>query len=620
MERKPLFKRLEPLFFVLLALIFTIGLMFASAELPKALDRLLGNNVHFLDVATGQNELSEYKTELFLSHYHIRLIGYICLGLIIVLIILGFVLEKRGLASTGAILLFLPVFGHFAATMFFLGGLAFLRFLWLPFLDISFDIMRLGDIIVLPYKWILDGAAFLGLNIYKELPFILTGLGIFIFLTGVLTWITGRVRKQNVTDFWIYRLSRHPQYLGWIIWSYGVLFLPGSNMRRYVDVANTLPWLLATMVIVGVALLEERSMRIKFGEDYRKFQERTSFMFPLSRFLRRIFSLPFKLIFKKDYPERKREIALVLFVATLICIVLSGFYSGLFSSSRQKASTEEMDRWVHIIKTSQHRGEIRESAASLASSGEAGVDSLIDLLHHDNMFVRWYCAGALGRIQSDKIVQPLAELLDDPDHNVRRTAAGALGSVGSPKAIPILIDVFQDTTKGVEHQAARSLGNLKATEAVPILISGLESDNKAILRGCTWALGEIGAKEAVQPLIALIQSGKDIEYNLIGDALRKLGSEHAADAYIAGLESDTWWIQGGCATSLGELKSEKAFAQLANALKNGDARLKRDAVLAIAKYPFEQSEPVLQEALEDEDWEVRMYARAALQEFQAENK
>jgi len=201
MSYKIIIKRFEPVFFILLAVIFTIGLMFASVEIPKTIDQVLNQKVDFLDVASGQNEISEYKTELFLSYYHIRLIGYTCLGLILILIVTGFVLEKRALASAGAIFLFLPVFGHFAATMFFLGGLAFLRFLWLPFLDISFDIMRFGDIILLPYDWILKVFSLFGVNLYRELPFIFTGLGIFVFLMGVLAWMYGRIRKQSVTDF-----------------------------------------------------------------------------------------------------------------------------------------------------------------------------------------------------------------------------------------------------------------------------------------------------------------------------------------------------------------------------------------------------------------------------------
>ena len=110
MNIKVIMKKSEPAVLLLLAAVFTAGLMFASVEIPGAVDRLLDREIPFPDVATGQDELTAYKTELFLSHYHIRLIGYACLGLTLVLIVAGFVLEKHRLASAGAVILFLPVF------------------------------------------------------------------------------------------------------------------------------------------------------------------------------------------------------------------------------------------------------------------------------------------------------------------------------------------------------------------------------------------------------------------------------------------------------------------------------------------------------------------------------
>ena len=616
MNLRRLFKHLEPVILILLALIFTISLMFASVELPQMLDSLLGKTVPSLAVATGQDALSDYKTELYLSYYNIRLIGYICLGIIAILIIAGFVLEKQALASMGAVFLFLPVFGHFAATMFFLGGLGFLRFLWLPFLDISFDIMRMGDIILLPYRWILNAANFVGINLYRELPFIITGLGIFLFLLGVLAWMYGRIRKQNVTDFWIYRISRHPQYLGWIIWSYGMLFLPGPNIKQYVGVANSLPWLLSTMIIIGVALLEERKMKRQFGESYQAFRERAPFLFPLPRIVRKFFSLPLWLIFRKDYPDRKREIASVISFYTAVALLLSAFSTGMISGSKDKTFSEkEIAGLVHTIKTATNRNDIRNSAATLAEIGGSAVDSLITLLNHDNVFVRWYCADALGMTKSEKAIQPLADLLDDPDHNVRKAAAGALGSIGSPKSIPILIAAFQDPNKGVESSAARSLGMLKAREAVPALVNGLEDANFAAVGWIAWALGEIGSKEAVEPLISRMEKDENLHYLAIGDALGKLGSDRAVDAYVKGLSKGPWWMQSGCAAALGEMRDEKGFEPLIETLRTGEARVRRAAVLAIAKYPVAQAEPVLQEALQDEDWEVQMYAKDALEKI-----
>ncbi|MEJ2636847.1 MAG: HEAT repeat domain-containing protein [Calditrichia bacterium] len=615
------FKQMEPFFLFLLALIFTAGLMFASVEFPKAVDQMLDQKVGSLDVATGQNELSEYKTELYLSHYHIRLIGYICLGLILILIAAGFVLEKQGLASAGAIILFLPVFGNFAATMFFLGGLAFLRFLWLPFLDISFDIMRLGDIVLLPYNWILDAASLVGMNIYRELPFIITGLGIFIFLLGVMTWMYGKMRGQNVADFWLYRISRHPQYLGWIIWSYGMLFIPGPNIKQYAGVANTLPWLLASMIIIGVALLEEKKMKERYGEAYESYRQRTPFLFPLPRIVRKIFSLPQRILFRKPYPGRKREVATVVAFYSALSILLSAFSTGMIGIPKNdQASTRRVDKLVRTIRTTVNRNDIRHGAESLAEIGGAGMDSLIALLGHENVFVRWYCADALGNVQSDKVVGPLAALLNDPDANVRRTAAGALGGTGTQQAIHILTDAFLDPELGVQSDAARSLGRLKAKDAVPVLIRGLDSDDRVTVRSSAWALGEIGAREAIQPLIACLKKEADWHYFMVGEALNKLNSSAAEDAFIAGLDKGAWWMRSACAAAVGELGTKRGLQALSDIMQKGEMRVRRAAVLAISKYPAHQSESALRQALQDQDWEVRMYAGAALNNNKASEK
>jgi hypothetical protein len=78
------------------------------------------------------------------------------------------------------------------------------------------------------------------------------------------------------------------------------------------EISNSLPWLLATMVIIGVAMLEEVKMRRIQGEAYQSYCSRTSFLLPLPRFVSKIFSAPLRLFFKKDYPERKREVFTML--------------------------------------------------------------------------------------------------------------------------------------------------------------------------------------------------------------------------------------------------------------------------------------------------------------------
>ncbi|MBN2356825.1 DUF1295 domain-containing protein, partial [candidate division KSB1 bacterium] len=377
---------------ILLALIFTIGLTFASLELPLLADQHLREKVDFLDVATGSGGLSEYKTELYLQQYHLRTIGYICLALIVILIVAGFITGKAGWPSAGAILLFLPAFGHFAMAMFFLGGLGFLRLIWLPALDVSYDLMRLGDIIFLPYRALLNLSDYFGVSIWRQLPYAFVGLGLLLFMLGTLAWFYARMQKKGVADFWVYRISRHPQYLGWIIWSYGILFLPAPNIKKMFSLSNSLPWLLATLVIIAVAMLEEIKMKRERGQAYESYRRRTPFLLPLPRFLSRLFALPLRLVFKKKVPERKREIAFIIVFYGVLLLGASAFYADFFPSKAKEDRPAELRvrELATLINETTHFGVMRRAAASLARLGEPAVQPMIELLKSPNPRIRWY--------------------------------------------------------------------------------------------------------------------------------------------------------------------------------------------------------------------------------------
>jgi HEAT repeat protein len=105
---------------------------------------------------------------------------------------------------------------------------------------------------------------------------------------------------------------------------------------------------------------------------------------------------------------------------------------------------------------------------------------------------------------------------------------------------------------------------------------------------------------------------------MVGEALQKLGSLRAEDAYIKGLDKGAWWMQSSCAEMLGEMRSEKGLDPLIKAAANGEDRLRRAAVLALSKYPARFAESALKQALEDEDWQVRMYAEEGLKNLSRE--
>jgi protein-S-isoprenylcysteine O-methyltransferase Ste14 len=308
-----------------LAIVFTIGLTFASVEVPLILSRVLIERVETPGFdATNHPE----ETEAFLDAHHLRPIGAVGLGLTIVLMAGGLLAERRGAAAAGALLFFLPVFGHFAASMFFLAGLAATRVLWLPILSVSHEILALGDVVYLPYAVLVHPLTSLGWDIRDLVPWLVMGAGTAIFAFSTLGWLSARFEGRGVADTWLYRISRHPQYLGWIVWSYGMLLyvMRNSELLHFKirwGMPSSLPWLVATMAIIGIALIEEIRMARGEGDVYLTYRERTPFLLPLPPWLTGVISAPMRWSIRRPWPTSGAQVVLVIAVYTAILVAAS---------------------------------------------------------------------------------------------------------------------------------------------------------------------------------------------------------------------------------------------------------------------------------------------------------
>jgi protein-S-isoprenylcysteine O-methyltransferase Ste14 len=311
-------------FLTLLAIVFAVGLTYAAIELPRAAHQALAKAFDFPGYDPGTNE---ELAEAYMRTNHIRAIGYTSMGLVVILIVAGLIAERRRLASAGALAFFLPVFGHFAVSMFFLASLGMLRIIWMPIVDVSTDLLRLGDIAYLPYVVTVYPPALAGVDIRGILPWVVMGLGMLIFALSVLAWFYAKLLKRGTADFWLYRFSRHPQYLGWIVWSYGFVILFAHhrefNMKITWDFPNSLPWVLATLVIIGVALVEEIRMKREQGEEYETYRQRVPFLFPMPRVVSAAIAAPMRFVLRRAWPDSGRQVLVTVGIYAVLLIVLS---------------------------------------------------------------------------------------------------------------------------------------------------------------------------------------------------------------------------------------------------------------------------------------------------------
>ena len=542
-----------------IAIIFTIALTFASFELPNVFDNLLNENVQFVNVQTGGGNLQEIKTELFIEHFHLRTIGYVSLFIIVILILVGFITEKTGLTSLGAFAIFLPVFGHFAATMFFLGGLGFLRLLWLPGLDISFDIMKLGDAVFIPYRIILDVFNFIGINLYNILPYLIITLGLFIFCFSTLIWLHTYYKEKGIAKIWLYRYSRHPQYLGWIIWSYGILLIPGANMKQNYSLSNSLPWLISTLIIIGVAMMEEIKMSKKYGHEYNNYRNASYFMFPFPKYFCKVFTSPFRFFYQKGYPTKKVEIISVL-IFYFFLVILTTY------TLNSSAKMEAPGRWVFEYEESKT---IEELSKEFVETHE----------RRDK-----YKIYELMVSKGDESVPYFINFLQHPDFVIREFSADALGKLTNADAIDPLIQTLSDDHWRVVNSALNSLSNYKSDKAVNALIEKLQSEDSHIVSNTAGALARIGTPAAIEAVIPLAES------NVI--------------------EANTSLIE-----SLSSYKSERAEKLIIRYMSDADIKIRQAAVIAGLNFSSDNIKNALANAKNDSDWEVRIYAEEVLKKI-----
>lgn len=550
------------LILLLVSVIFSVALVFAFIELPRLLDSLLQKNVGFPGFDHGLDEVEAFKTELYIQALHLRLIGYISLAIILAFIVLGFVTRKSAWAWAGALALFLPVFGQFALSMFFLSGLGMLRVGWLPFMDISFELLNLGQVAFLPYRILIWFFSLFDWYARDFLSWFFMATGALVFVWGVMTWLMTRFSKVGVATAWLYRISRHPQYLGWILWSYGyVIFASTVNqMKKTWGVSSSLPWLLMTMVIIGICMLEEIKMKKQYGESYEKYRAGTPFMIPLPVWLVWILKAPMQMIIRKERPERNREVAWIVLIYTVIFMGLSLFWVDFgISRSRQERLLIEnpqkaIDSLLVEIGQTDNRRKVSGLFREFLPLGQAAVDPMIYMLSDDWEVNREFAAMILGDIPSQRAVPHLIQSLDDPDQRVRNQAAWSLGDLGSTAAeIPLIRKLGQDT---------------------------LSVNKSAVYR-----------------------------------ALGKIGGDKSWDILVQALKSETWYHVTQALASLLSIDPEKAMPYVYHAIEHDHPQVRRKAIFVLLQNPNTNAIPYLEKMVDDEDFETRFFARQAIRQI-----
>jgi cyclophilin family peptidyl-prolyl cis-trans isomerase/HEAT repeat protein len=202
------------------------------------------------------------------------------------------------------------------------------------------------------------------------------------------------------------------------------------------------------------------------------------------------------------------------------------------------------------------------------------------------------------------------------DPNLRLEAITALGQLRATPALDLLIEAITDPWPTLRAAGLVALARVDA-DTLLAAVSGLDADRQWSVRAAlATALGSIDAERGRPRLVEMLNDDDQRVIPAVLSALVSTGWTGAEAALLERLKADDPVVRRSAATNLARLKSQASLSALTEAYDRAEkdpTYVARAAILAaVVELGPEAARPLLERALKDHDWAVRVRAATLL--------
>jgi HEAT repeat protein/cyclophilin family peptidyl-prolyl cis-trans isomerase len=255
---------------------------------------------------------------------------------------------------------------------------------------------------------------------------------------------------------------------------------------------------------------------------------------------------------------------------------------------------------------------------ALKDRGASGV--IVPLLTSRDAGVQIEAIRAAGRIGDVVAAPPLLNLAQrrDVPPPVRVEAVTALGGLKTPGVAEVLIDLLGDRDPLIRAAALTASATVAPDDFVTIL-SSLDPDPDWHVRASLAALlGTLPRQSALPRLSAMLGDSDERVIATVLTSLVKLNAPAAGDILLDHLKSDDPVVRASAASGIGDLRLPAGAQALPAAYQfalRDSTYVARGAIIeAFSKYGITVARSLLDAALSDKDWAVRIRAATLLRQ------
>jgi cyclophilin family peptidyl-prolyl cis-trans isomerase/HEAT repeat protein len=250
----------------------------------------------------------------------------------------------------------------------------------------------------------------------------------------------------------------------------------------------------------------------------------------------------------------------------------------------------------------------------------AALGILVPLVTSADAGVQIEAIRALGKIADAGSAAPLIALVQrrDTPPPVRLEAVTALGAIRAPAVADVMIDLLGDRDPLIRAAALKSAAAAAPEDFVTIL-SSLDADPDWHVRASLAVLlGTLPRQSALPRLTAMLGDMDQRVVSAVLTSLVKLNAPAAGDILLDHLKSDDPVVRASAASGIGELRLPAGAQALPAAYQfalRDTTYVARAAILeAFSKYGIGVARSLLDVALSDKDWAVRVRAATLLRQ------
>jgi cyclophilin family peptidyl-prolyl cis-trans isomerase/HEAT repeat protein len=220
----------------------------------------------------------------------------------------------------------------------------------------------------------------------------------------------------------------------------------------------------------------------------------------------------------------------------------------------------------------------------------------------------------LVAVNETAVAEAMLTIHDDSkaDPELQQEALIAFTALVTSESVDLLQDMLSDPLPSIRGAALRALARVDA-DSLMLALSSIEPDRDWTVRvALATALGNVPAERSGNRLIGMLSDQDQRVVPAVINAIVAAKLPNASGLISEKLKADDFVVRANAAAALAELKSADAAPSLLEAYKAslGDSTYVARAAILTALNQLNQTAawPLLQDALRDRDWAVRVRA------------